>query len=123
MVKIITYSDVNQDLNTNYRYDIDSIKQSITNLFSTRKGEREFLSQYGCDLEDYLFEIIDEQTAFLIRTELIDAINIWEPRVTIDQSKSYVTPDIDNHRYNVYLSCVLLGLNSEQFTYVVGLSK
>ncbi len=117
------YSDINQTLKTNYHYDLDSIKQSIYNILTTRKGTRLFLADFGSNLEGYLFEPMDAVVEYMIYTEVIDAISRWEPRVLIDQSTSYVEQDPDYHVYTVYLVFQIVGLDDTRFEHVIGLSQ
>lgn len=64
-------------------YDLNAIKNSLTNLFNTLPGERLLLPDYGADLRQYVFEPITELRARSIAREIQTSISKWEPRVKI----------------------------------------
>ncbi len=108
----IIYSDLSrtpesQELAKN----LDSVYQSLHNILSTRKGERLFLPDFGCDLDDALFELMDDDTAFLIYEIVLEAISKWEPRVTLQTSK--VIPNYDTHSYDVTLVFTVAGFKDQ----------
>ena len=117
------YSDINQSMKTNYVYDIAAIRQSIINILTTSKNTRLFLAEFGSNLEDMLHELMTEELAFQMYGEIINAIYMWEPRVTLDTGRSRVEPDYENHVYRVYLVFEVNGLGDEKFEQVIGLAK
>jgi len=62
-----------------------AIKRSIMNLIKTKKGTRPFNPEYGCDISNYLFSYEPGFTEYNMKKEIIDAINKYEPRVSIDE--------------------------------------
>ena len=50
--------------------DKAAIVQAITALLLTRKGERPFQPQLGCDIQNVLFEPLDYGSAGIIRSEI-----------------------------------------------------
>jgi len=108
---LFSYSDINQSFLTNKIYDLDSVKQSILNILLTRKGTRIFNSQFGSNLEDYLFEIQDEATEFAAKNEVIRAINKWEKRVELDTMNTTVAR-MDSHTYLIKLVYIVKGTNT-----------
>jgi phage baseplate assembly protein W len=88
----IIYKDINQFNPTKVGYvsNAQSIYQSVYNIVTTRKGERIFNPRYGVFLEDSLFEFSDDITRNLIISELINAVNEFEPRVNILVNESDV---------------------------------
>lgn len=107
----IVYADVNPyNVNVSLAINADSILISVTNLLTTEIGERLNLPEYGVNLPDYLFELMNEDTEWKILIGIFDAINAWEPRVRLDLSKSTITSDVDNHSYNLNLVLHLVGL-------------
>lgn len=62
-----------------------AIKRSITNLIKTKRGTRPFNPQYGCDISNYLFSYEPGFTEYNMRKEITDAINKYEPRVSVDE--------------------------------------
>jgi phage baseplate assembly protein W len=62
----------------------EDIRQSLSILFTTRPGERIMVPDYGCNLQDYLFETVDETTLTHIRTIISEAILYFEPRIILE---------------------------------------
>jgi len=87
--------------------DKAAIVQSITALLLTRKGERPFQPQLGCGIQNVLFEPLDYGSAGIIRAEIKDVLNRYEPRITIDSIRC--TPDELNNGYEVEMSYTIVG--------------
>jgi len=62
--------------------NVQSIMQSVLNILSTRKGERIYNPEFGCDVDKYLFDFNDPVMHDLIKKEIINSIKKNEPRVT-----------------------------------------
>jgi phage baseplate assembly protein W len=60
------------------------IASSLEILLSTRQGERVMLPQYGCNLDELLFENLDTRIKTLIADKIESAILYHEPRVTLE---------------------------------------
>ena len=87
--------------------DKAAIVQAITGLLLTRKGERPFQPELGCDIQDLLFEPLDFASAGTIKQEIRETIIRYEPRISIDEI--LCEPDFDNNGYNVELKYTILG--------------
>ena len=87
--------------------DKAAIVQAITGLLLTRKGERPFQPELGCDIQDLLFEPLDFASAGTIKQEIRETINRYEPRISIDEI--LCEPDFDNNGYNVELQYTITG--------------
>jgi len=76
--------------------DAAAVKQAVKNLLMTRYGEKPFDEYYGSDLNNFLFELIDEDVD---EEELEDAvtysINNYEPRALVKGVKANVYPDLN----------------------------
>lgn len=59
----------------------DDIRQSLTLLLSTRRGERLLRPEYGCDLMQFAFESVNYSLISRIRNEITQSIAQFEPRV------------------------------------------
>lgn len=82
--------------------DLQDIYQAIYSLLATKPGQRLFRPTWGGDLSRYLFEPCDEMTA---RSMLYD-INVTlaeDPRITLDQSQTFVTPDPVNSQFLIQI--------------------
>jgi phage baseplate assembly protein W len=82
---------VKTDLNVSY--DVAAVKNSISNLLSTKKCEKILSPEYGLRIEDYLFEPVTSTTASAIANEILNAITIYEPRVQIVDLQVIPYPD------------------------------
>lgn len=86
------------DFNTNYGVtieaelaaDLQAIKNSIHNILSTPIGSRPMQRAYGSMLYFFLQQPRDRVTAEEIRVSVIQAIETWEPRVTVDHTRTSV---------------------------------
>ena len=87
--------------------DKAAIVQAITGLLLTRKGERPFQPELGCDIQDLLFEPLDFASAGTIKQEIRETINRYEPRISVDEI--LCEPDFDNNGYNVELQYTITG--------------
>lgn len=63
--------------------DEASVKRSLRNLILTNRGERMFQPTLGTDLYKMLFDNMSPVTEDLIKTYITDAINDYEPRVSL----------------------------------------
>ncbi|MEG0338450.1 MAG: GPW/gp25 family protein [Oscillospiraceae bacterium] len=73
----------------------EDIKQSIYIIITTHKNERMMLPDFGCNINDFVFELPDAETIGMIRSEITDALIQWEPRIVdIDVDLDY--DDINN---------------------------
>ena len=87
--------------------DKAAIFQSITALLLTNKGERPFKPDLGSGIRESLFEPLDYATGGLIRGQVIDCINRYEPRISLDNV--IVEPDDLNNGYNVESFFTIVG--------------
>jgi phage baseplate assembly protein W len=60
------------------------IASSLEILLSTRPGERLMLPQYGCNLDELLFENLDTRMKTLMADKIESAILYFEPRILLD---------------------------------------
>ncbi|MBP3961285.1 GPW/gp25 family protein [Paenibacillus lignilyticus] len=59
----------------------DDIAEAIRIILWTNKGERVMRPDFGCGIQEFVFETTDETTLRLLETNIQEAIRIWEPRV------------------------------------------
>lgn len=106
------YADLHLDLQGNYSigntlyqkpeindfkldYDINAIKNSLTNLFTTTPGEKVLNPEFGMDLRKYLFDPATRDVAENIRDEMYRQITKFEPRVKIQTLNITVLEDVN----------------------------
>lgn len=81
--------------------DAEAIKRALKNLIYTNKGERFYDPNLGCDLKKILFENFSEVTTQMIKTYIEDAINTYEPRVSLIEV--VVVPYEEQNLYNIII--------------------
>ncbi len=59
------------------------IKESITIILGTAKGERVMRPDFGCDIHEYSFSVINTSTLTLIKSAVKEALILWEPRIEV----------------------------------------
>lgn len=82
---------------------IEKVNQSLGDIFSTRKGERVLNPEYGSDFHRLLFEINDEVLSDLLKIYALEAIERWEPRISVEDIKVIPSED-DEHAVNLIIS-------------------
>lgn len=87
--------------------DKAAITQAITALLLTSKGERPFQPQLGCGLKNVLFEPLDFASAGIVRSEITDVLERYEPRILVDNV--IVTPIEESNGYEVELTFTIRG--------------
>lgn len=60
------------------------INSSLEILFSTVRGERVMLPEYGCNLDELVFESLDTRMKTLITDKIESAILYHEPRIELE---------------------------------------
>jgi phage baseplate assembly protein W len=77
----------------------------------TVPGERPFNPALGSEVYRLLFENFDSQTAFAIKTQITNTIKNFEPRVSLESVD--VTPNFDDHEFNVTITYKIVGIDAE----------
>ena len=91
--------------------DKAAIIQAVTALLLTNKGERPFKPDLGCDIRRSLFEPLDYATAGLIRSQVVEVLGKYEPRIAVENVR--VTPDEESNGYEVELYFRIVGRDDE----------
>lgn len=111
-----TYADLHLDLREKYLinnplnqrpeindimvdYDVDALKNSLLNLFSTSPGDKILSPEFGLNLRQYIFEPITRERAFDLQRTLYSGITRFEPRMVVNQV--VVVPNFDAMEYNI----------------------
>jgi len=63
--------------------DEEDIKKSLEILLTTTIGERFLQPQYGCNLENYVFEPMNATTETSIKLTVKNALILFEPRIRL----------------------------------------
>lgn len=86
-----------------------AIARSIRNLVFTLPGERFFNQNLGSRVSRSLFENIDDISASIIKDEIENTINNYEPRVELIDVK--VDPNYDNNEFYVTINYYIVGID------------
>lgn len=123
-LKNFIYSDVNQYDPTNKGQLINGevISQSLHIILTTRKGEVPFDPEFGIDLDDNLFDLVDDISALVIEREVIEAILSFEPRLELDLSSTKVVPFPDENKFEVIVVGFIVGLEEDSFSFTAELA-
>jgi|TARA_A100001391_G_scaffold202391_1_gene191820 phage baseplate assembly protein W len=78
--------------NTTYQTK-DAVKSNLINYFLTGKGERYFNPSFGAGLRNLLFNNINESTIDEIRTNILDDLDKFFPRVEVTSLELIPEPD------------------------------
>lgn len=90
----------------------EDIRQSLIILLNTTIGERVLRPEYGCNMEDLLFEALNVTTATMITNRIKRAILFHEPRIKTDDID--LRPDYQEGRVEVLISYTIISTNNRQ---------
>jgi hypothetical protein len=96
-----------------------AIIRSIRNLVETIPTERFFNPTLGSDVRKSLFNFVDVATASVIRSQILNTIEFYEPRV--DNLRVQVDPRPDDNSFNVIVFFHIVGqdLPETQFSFIL----
>ena len=86
-----------------------AIARSLRNLVLTTPGERFFNENLGSQVNNLLFENVDDITAVSIRAEIINVIENYEPRVKLLTVS--VNANIDSYSMDVLIAYQVIGID------------
>ena len=70
----------------------ENVRESICIILRTRPGERLQLPDFGCGLDQYLFEPNNVSNLRLIQESVKQALTRWEPRIKLDDIRVALNP-------------------------------
>ena len=96
-----------------------AIARSVRNLILTQPGERFFNQNLGSKVSRTLFDNMDDLTAVVLKDEIENTINNYEPRV--DLIGVDVNPNYDNNEFNVTIRYYIVGIDvlPQQLTFAL----
>ena len=100
---IFGYTTINQPYTSKSLSGLDLAKQDLLNHFKIRKGEKWSNPDFGCDLELYVFEPLDQATQDAIEEEVYNVVS-YDPRFEVNNSDISVNHDTHSVTVNVKLT-------------------
>ena len=97
----------------------NAIRRSVRNIVETIPTERFFNSLLGSEVRDSLFEFVDFGTASVIQSQILVAIENFEPRV--DNVVVEVDPQPDENTFNVTVIFDIIGQEfpTQEYTFLL----
>ena len=99
--------------------DVDDINQSLGILLSTSLGERVLQPNYGCNLNDYMFESLNSNLIGIIKHHVENAILFYEPRIIANKVEVTAADSFDliEGKFTISVEYTIPETNS-RFNYV-----
>jgi len=63
--------------------DANAVKQAVKNLIMTNQFEKPFMPYFGANIQDLLFELSNDFLSHNIETQIVRAIENYEPRARV----------------------------------------
>jgi len=97
----------------------NAIARSVRNLVETIPTERFFNVSLGSNVRKSLFNFVDVGTASVIRSQILNTIEFYEPRV--DNLRVQVDPRPDDNSFDVIVFFDIVGqdLPTQQFSFIL----
>jgi uncharacterized protein len=83
--------------------DVEDINNSLTILLSTIVGERAMEMNYGCSMEEMVFETLDTSMITYLKSRIKKAILFFEARIELEK--------IEINTYNITEGTVLIEID------------
>ena len=87
------------------------IKESLHILLSTTLGERVMQPKYGCNLNAYVFDALDNTTQTMLKDLVETAIIYHEPRIDVDKI-SIQEANIIEGEFEILIEFIIRSTNS-----------
>ena len=87
----------------------NAIARSIRNLIMTVPGERPFNPVLGSQVTSLLFENLDKLTASSIKSEIINTVTNFEPRVRLNEVIVKAQPN--NNQFDGQIQYYIIGID------------
>ena len=97
----------------------NAIARSVRNIIFTVPGEKVFNPDFGTNITDSLFEILDETSATVIKDQITYSLETYEQRISLIDV--IVVPDFDNNGYDVEISYRIVGadVDPQQISFIL----
>jgi len=113
-----SFKDISMSFQVNpLTYDLialrneNAISRSIRNLVLTNRGERFFDYNLGSQVNEILFESLDDISGSSLRESITNVIENYEPRVRLVDVQ--VIPDYDKNEFGVIVTYNVVGIDAQ----------
>lgn len=89
----------------------EDIAEAIRIILFTRKGERVMRPEFGSNLHEFVFAVMDYTTINRIINEVKDCLTLWEPRIT-DVEVEVHRQDLETGGFIINISYVVRNTNN-----------
>ena len=89
----------------------NAIARSVRNIILTSPGEKLFDPNFGTNISDSLFELLDDISASAIKDQIQYSLETYEQRINLRNVR--VEPDFENNGYDVEIVYDIIGGNIE----------
>lgn len=80
------------------KHNADAVIASVKSLLLTNHYERLFHPEIGCNLTKHLFDPMDIGTTLRIKQTMIDTLNNFEPRISLNTVDVHAHPEQNGYR-------------------------
>lgn len=77
------------------KFGLSAVKQSVKTLVLTNSHEKPFNPDFGVNIRDQLFELADRKGSSMVRRNIIESIEIYEPRAEVLDVRVSLQPDVN----------------------------
>ena len=102
-------------------FDLESVKNSITNAFLTAPGQKILNPEFGIDLRRHVFEQVSVFEEDWIRDDIERSLPGQEPRIQVQNVEVVARPD--ENRFDIFLKINVPSLNAYGITLEGRLNK
>jgi phage baseplate assembly protein W len=95
-------------------FDLESVKNSITNAFLTAPGQKILNPEFGIDLRRHVFEQVSVFEEDWIRDDIERSLPGQEPRIQLQNVEVVARPD--ENRFDIFLKINVPSLNAYGIT-------
>ena len=90
-----------------------NIAECVQVVLNTQPGERQMLPEFGCGLQDLVFETNSASTRHEAESLVRTALQRWEPRINVDRVQALPDPEAAN-RVRIFVEYTVRKSNNHQ---------
>jgi len=90
-----------------------NIAECIQLILNTQPGERQMLPEFGCPLQDLIFETNSARTRQDAESMVRTALSRWEPRIDVEKVEARPDPENSN-QIRLFISYTVRKSNNHQ---------